>query len=263
MPCVFCGFTGKLTNEHAWPQWIAEVRPDLAKNPSSAVGPVGGVHETRSHGPFEIEVGCVCEDCNCGWMSDLEVIAKPILTKMLRGNNRTLFSPSQRVVATWAFKTALMLREATFPRADSGRGTVPATHYRHLYDHAEPPQSVTIWLAGFIGSDWASFFRETSGPIQIRGDKDVVKPISTSIYGQVLLAGNLVFQIFGHALPPDDGLGLTISPRGVAGKKLIRIWPTPIDTPRVKWPPEVVLDDVAFNGFAQSIRVLLRTLPPG
>jgi hypothetical protein len=260
MGCVFCGSNSKLTLEHAWPQWLATVRPDLAKNKTSSVGAVGEPHENRPHGPFGIKVRCVCEKCNAGWMSDIETIVQPILTRMLKGESRTLYSVSQQLVATWAFKTALMLREATYPRADEERDRVPSSLYRHLYNHAVPPGSVTVWLAGYVGSDWSTFFRETVGNVVMRRNDDIPDRTTATAYGQVLLVGNLIFQVFGHTFPPDVP-NLRLQPRGVGGKRLIRIWPTPFDSARVDWPPSVVLDDPSFDGFVVSIRRFLENLP--
>jgi hypothetical protein len=111
MPCVFCG-TAKLTKEDAWPLWIGKRVPELfvARPDHPDFGKWGTwrgqPNDLRfvSTDPLPTKIRCVCEHCNTGWMSDLEDLSIDILVNMMKGKKRTLYSVSQRIVATWAFK---------------------------------------------------------------------------------------------------------------------------------------------------------------
>src|SRR4051812_48809340 len=56
----------------------------------------------------DFKVKRVCGDCNHGWMNDLENRARPVLTSLIQGRGRTIYVDSQRHIATWAVKTAMM-----------------------------------------------------------------------------------------------------------------------------------------------------------
>src|ERR1700737_138002 len=98
-----------------------------------------GSERLLSAGHIAAKTRSVCKMCNTGWMSDLEQRSKPLLVGMMKGQTRTLYLVSQRIVATWAYKTALMLQEAATSRNHPARRVFPASHYQHLYRYAEPP----------------------------------------------------------------------------------------------------------------------------
>ncbi len=260
MACVFCGSRGKMSYEDAWPRWIRTVRPDFADESGAYKGSVGTELEHLPRAKFLRRVKCVCKLCNEGWMSDLEEVAKPFLTAMLKNRNRTLFVIGQRIVATWAYKTALMVRLITMKEADLLRKDLPDEHYKYLFQHGEPPREVTIWLARYIGVDWVTLFRETSHPIAVVDRNNVNDMSVRAIYGETLVIGNLVFQIFGHSCPPATGR-LVIQPVAGATERLIRIWPPPFDGARVDWPPPVDVDDAGIEEFTSFMRAVIDGLP--
>jgi len=64
----------------------------------------------RVHSSFSFVQGRVCEECNTGWMSRLEAVAKPILLPLI-DKQRTIESLSPEegdIVGRWAAKTAYM-----------------------------------------------------------------------------------------------------------------------------------------------------------
>jgi hypothetical protein len=134
--CVFCGWEGTLTREHAWPKWIREVLPEghvkgYSQQHRVAVG-TGEVTEITPmlrHKAADREVKVVCQhECNGGWMCDLEGVAKPLLTPLILGDAADLSKHDQKLIAFWVTKTAMMLQ---FIHPVDLRG-IPAAHYQYV-----------------------------------------------------------------------------------------------------------------------------------
>lgn len=99
--CAFCRATD-VTDEHVWPHWI-----------SRKLGGHDGFTMPSSHGPRRMRsldiTASVCVTCNNRWLSVLEKDIQPVLGPLIEGKERTLAPDEQRLLATWAVKTALML----------------------------------------------------------------------------------------------------------------------------------------------------------
>jgi hypothetical protein len=75
--CTFCGFTGKLTQEHVLGAWLSTIGLDLRPTPH-VTGPLNRIgRDLGVRPPFRQTVG-ICGPCNNGWMSRLEDVAKRI-----------------------------------------------------------------------------------------------------------------------------------------------------------------------------------------
>lgn len=134
-----------MSPEHIFPDWMGRMLPDHGT----------GTHErfsTRKEtitwpgDPFTQTVKCVCYPCNTGWMSDLETRAKPHLERPFMGRSTTLFAESQRMLARWAVKTALMIACGVTEDAR------PRTSYGHFYKWGEPQPETRIWVGAFVSS---------------------------------------------------------------------------------------------------------------
>jgi hypothetical protein len=98
------------------PQWLLdhlEIRETEVSPTHSR--PDGTVVSTRLHTLDGLREGRVCSRCNNGWMSQLEVRAKPILTSLFDdGRNLTQLSAEERaIIARWAAKTVYVLNSAS------------------------------------------------------------------------------------------------------------------------------------------------------
>src|SRR5689334_2998942 len=105
--CIFCG--GRpLSKEHVWPQWIRKVQGDrgMAHYRREIAGDMTAWRDVD----YNLQVKAVCKPCNHGWMSDLETAVQPILSSLIVGNGRNLYRDGQRILATWATKTAMMFQ---------------------------------------------------------------------------------------------------------------------------------------------------------
>jgi hypothetical protein len=69
--CVFCGFTGKLTNEHVWPDWLARFVIEETRAPWVKVNNQG-IERIWDAPMFHLKVRRVCAECNNGWMDEAD-----------------------------------------------------------------------------------------------------------------------------------------------------------------------------------------------
>jgi hypothetical protein len=130
-------------------------------------------------------------------MSDLEGEAKPILVPLILGQASTLSPADQQVVATWGFKTFLMLHLLDM------RAWIPPAPYAWLRDRGRAPDSVRISIAKFGG-------RIHTGRYDITGhapaNRPAVRPQDISEYRFSFNIGLLVYAGLGNVdLKPSRG----------------------------------------------------------
>ena len=84
--CIFCdqpfGSGRRRSQEHAAPQWCAELLPDLGPALHGHIRVTAEGRQDKDLGernPFTTVCSDVCEPCNTGWMHELEESAKWIL----------------------------------------------------------------------------------------------------------------------------------------------------------------------------------------
>lgn len=114
--CLFCGAggAGVLSKEHVIPQWLLkhlELPADDKLFQGVASSADGTLSQTpRIHSSFNFVQGHVCEECNNGWMSQLEAAAKPILVPLIDGERtiESLAEEEAQIVGKWTCKTAYM-----------------------------------------------------------------------------------------------------------------------------------------------------------
>ena len=54
----------------------------------------------------------------------------------------------QTLMATWAFKTSMMLE---LGRLGDEQDFTPSTHHRHVFERQEPPETSWVWAAAYSG----------------------------------------------------------------------------------------------------------------
>lgn len=141
--CLFCENPAN-SKEHAFPDWISEIAPGEGNLKHGRGDAADSVHTEWTNSGFDIKVRQVCRDCNHGWMSDMEAKTRDLLEPMLLGTRtRPLSVPEQKRVATWVYKTAIMLALA---HSDDER-FVPKEDYRFLYEQRVPPEGTYVWIA--------------------------------------------------------------------------------------------------------------------
>ena len=145
--CIFCGGDGPFTNEHIMPEWTAKLL-GLGRVSVSARKLDQPKRSWESVGSFGTTVAAVCKRCNTGWMSQLENLAKPILTRMIRPKGTvTLGSDEQVVVASWLWKLAIVHEYPSKVRyfTDDERQCL-------IRGDAPTPYGVHMWISAYSGS---------------------------------------------------------------------------------------------------------------
>lgn len=238
--CVFCGYDGKLHAEHAWPAWIRDVLPDGAVKGYSqqhrvavGTGEVTEITPLMRHKAADRKVKVVCQDCNGGWMSDLEVAAKPVLVPMIRGEQTE--PVDQTLLSFWAAKTAMMLQ---FMHPEELRG-IPVAHYQHVYEQHEAPQDMRVWLTAaterfYRTAHYMRAYRLPGAAPPWTLVPGVQRP--PDAYTSVMVIGRLVISLVGWMIP---GWEFTTAPDDPWRTARRCIWPPQSDG--WTWPPEAAL----------------------
>jgi hypothetical protein len=149
--CAFCGDT-EVTDEHVWPKWI-----------SRKLGGRHGFIIASPHGPrLRRHLGMtapVCMACNNRWLSVLEKDVQPILGPLIFGKERSLPPDEQRLLATWAVKTALMLD------LGSDRPIIPTGFYHDFRLRRGPLPNYLVWIGAYRDWHYAAWRRTKSSAL--------------------------------------------------------------------------------------------------
>jgi hypothetical protein len=145
--CAFCGACEHMSQEHVFPQWLADELPQTEGTFTHSRDPDTGPPTNWTNVKIDVKVP-IGEGCNTGWMSDLEGDAKPILRELLtaRRQRTTLSMDDQDTLALWIAKTVYMHELSLAER------TIPAGAYRELHAARTPPANARIWLSAYGGA---------------------------------------------------------------------------------------------------------------
>src|SRR5438128_2367678 len=116
--CVFCGAAG-VSEEHIFPRWLRHALPPLEKFrgqersrtywPGQAQEKQLLIAKREFQEPFtENRVRRVCRACNHGWMNELEMTIRPMLTTMIHGDPVQMTPANCANLALWATKTVML-----------------------------------------------------------------------------------------------------------------------------------------------------------
>ena len=228
MTCVFCERNRKLTREHVWPQWVRSSL-DHPAGPGTATRTViraGGREEWSYRArPANVVVRSVCEECNGGWMSELEQRAMPVLLPMIEDRGPvTLEASDADTVATWALKTSLAAGSEFKP-------PIPKEFYTEFYETREPVGKVRVWIGRTPHLETHTIdFR----PMTVRREGED-PPADPNGYQAVLSVGHLALYVVGWRGPKPQ-LDRVFSWFGETA--LVKVLPY---EPPVIWPPPATL----------------------
>jgi hypothetical protein len=224
--CAFCG-AAEVSEEHIFPRWLRHALPPLelfrGQERSRTYWP-GQAQEKRLlipkreiQEPFtENRVRRVCRACNHGWMNELEMTIRPMLTTMIHGNPVQLTPDDCAKLALWATKT-VMLAEFT----DMGSMAYSDADRHFLYEKREPPKGTRVWTASLADlDDWGVRMQHWG---MLAGSSNIDDPCNvhqTTIgLGRLLLG--LTHTLDYLPVPPLDRIMIPIWP-----DPQLRSWPT-------------------------------------
>jgi hypothetical protein len=111
--CIGCGtvVSGRLSEEHILPKWL---RPHVEMKDIKLVHSEANVNEEKVLRQDIIQnfvTRVVCVKCSNGWMSQLELQAKPTLLPLIQGlrSLKSLSTEERLVISRWVFKMSFMI----------------------------------------------------------------------------------------------------------------------------------------------------------
>ncbi len=237
--CPFCDFTGKLTAEHVFGDWVSRTGLELQPVQHLA-GPLNRIgRELGVRPPFRQTVR-ICGDCNNGWMSDLEAVAQRVLTPFILGQPGQIATEDAGAIAAWALKTALTaMLVSSEEQRNAGYG-LPASEYRELWmskDEARPSSASQFWVGRYVGESRLASAWVTPLTVTIEGLPGIDWPQGYSI---TIVLGELLLHGVRFTTP---SLQVDVS----TSHELPQLWPT---LGPVNWPEGTPLGDAAFQCFA-------------
>lgn len=244
--CVFCARPAG-SREHVIPKWL-----DKPINASHPVGDgmlrIGLIHryspgddqpqrrEWTPRGPDLVSTA-VCHECNTVWLASLENKIKPILGPMVLGNPTSIASADQPLLATWCYKTILLM-QLVRSRAPV---LIPRERYGQFFEQGRPPSDTRIWLGTCaLGGN----------VLHDAGTEITMTTLRSSVPGYlaVLTLGRLLVLCGGRSRESDEPLRVETP---AVGKTLRALWPASVRA--LDWPPPELIVDVEFATLAQLL----------
>lgn len=247
--CVFCGDPNRVvTAEHIFAEWVDRAVDQLFPGAPTTPSLSELVDADRTVRPYvslplEQKVRYFCGSCNNGWMSALESKVAPILGPMVAEEKWTnLRLPAQRLIATWAVKTAFVIHYL-HPRTRR----IPHSQYHRFYVEQQPLKSQMVWLgrrdslldhtgrplvAGSRVQEIGTVDRASHIP-----EEHIARQVAAGerVYRITFTLGHVVFVVFGHSFSGTIEVGL--SPE--LSRMVVCIWPL---RRRTTWPPPDPID---------------------
>ncbi len=148
MGCLFCQREFDLaqnrerTREHVFADWMTPyLRSSLGPGTQARweASRDGESQHSYSALPAQQVVQGVCRDCNNGWLSDIQVAAKPHLLPALQSTRSRRFGESaQEAMSVWAYRAMLVA-------GVKGEIQIPISYLHGFYKSRELPGSTRIW----------------------------------------------------------------------------------------------------------------------
>jgi hypothetical protein len=244
MSCVFCG-RPKTTKEHVFPRWLNAMYPEGVLHVWSP--PADSTSEPREWRTrlIEYKAKAVCGPCNGGWMSRLEVSARPHLELLMRDTDAALHDEARHQIALWSLKTAL----TTDLAKEADHLTAPASDFTALYEAQDVLPETFVWLGRTIDADGGSATHR-----RFNVDAGAVKGVDG--WHASLHVGYLVIHVTRLAVGPGHvELGSNRS------EALLRLWP---QADPITWPPEKSMTRAQIHQLAVLIEESpMILIPPG
>ena len=147
--CIFCG-GGNLSKEHIFPDWLQQYVPRTEARTDHRLN--RGIEPAFGRSDFEPgkltnngdlasrKLRVACEKCNNGWMSRLQMAAKPLLVPFIAGGWPPLSMEEARIIAAWATMFSMV-----FEWADPTTAVIPQQQRTKFSDQSDdmraPPSS--------------------------------------------------------------------------------------------------------------------------
>jgi hypothetical protein len=232
--CVFCDTRGERAREDIVSQWIArELQPpDRSTVLVQTLKYMGSelLHRrTNRWGSFATyKAKHVCKTCNEGWMSRLDMSAKPRLLPLIRGEPATLDAAAQKTIEQWA-----VLKTFAFDDYYSPPYLIPASDFHAFYHDQLEPRARTVHIGAHDGPTAGVLMPSSHRYLEARDSSDVL------LAKAVRVTVNLKHFVFQVHIYGDNGPSEFLGPSD--DSYLIRLG-EPDAAADIHWPPRQVMD---------------------
>jgi hypothetical protein len=245
--CYFCGRSvpeiDKITKEHVFGDWSETALPAQAPGHAVTVSELdrttGDIRDRSYRAPVPLSDARVhgyCNECNNGWMNDLDAVVRREGPRLFYGGDLHLSVELMTSIASWA--TKLTIVKDTQDYKDGG--AIRQERRTWLYANRTPPPRTWVW---------AACLSEEAGTLAIR---HLTRFVETDWFAKPdvadlrALRANTSFTTFSyHRLAVvvlcTDSAGLSIdNPAELFPGAIIRLWPHPAET---SWPPHSTISN--------------------
>lgn len=219
------------TVEDVWPLWL------MTRFPGSDTARTYGEVGKRSLGDWptvnpRLRVKRLCRNCNNGWMSRLENVAKPLFNSILEEQLVVIDPSDQFTFSCWAVKTAMVLETI-----DSNRTWFYDETERRLMCQTQAiPQRTSVWIAKCV--DHPNIYSVAKDLKTSPNDAAVCAFVTTMGFGSIAL------QVVSLKVPatilPKAKVTYDVSD-GPWDQTLVQVWPASRNP--LPWPPKYGLRD--------------------
>lgn len=218
--CIFCKGTG-MTKQHVFPQWLKNVveLPDPTTGSLKSIGDVkayvfdgdGAIIDVIKQPFYEHKQGhvgstalrIVCSNCNLGWMSSLEELAKPILTPLIKRGKVTLVADEITILARWVFMTSIM-HEYCQPNPEMGSYTLYSEIENYRLNN-KLPVNWNIYIGYTEDKEWIYRRIQHSRRVYLKEDLDKGITNCYSILESIAFGlGNVFIMSFYSEFPNHE-----------------------------------------------------------
>jgi hypothetical protein len=227
--CLFCG-VGPVTGEHVIAKSLSkrlwEVSPFTPEH-GAPVARKPGATRFHTNRIIDMVVNVACSDCNSRFFNALQRPCDPFLGAALAGEASTLDTDLKKALASWLYKTALLVPLALGPRAGWPQHLIDEC--QAFYIRRRPPVGARVWIGRY---DLRDNFPELVGRADV-SDLNYRRQGRDFIGNQILVSLGyfLGIVVLWNGVPPDD---VNIANR--TDDRLLEIWPAMVG--HVEWPPE-------------------------
>ena len=153
--CIFCN-KSKLSKEHIWADWLSPYIPNPSSHTTHLISNYSSIskslewkpgrHHNREGDPSKRKLRIVCKKCNNGWMSELQVKAKPILELLIAGKWSDLSKIEQNILASWVTMFVIV-----YEWTDQSKVALTQEERTYFMNNKFPPDYWNIWIGKYCG----------------------------------------------------------------------------------------------------------------
>ena len=241
--CVFCGERRARGKEHMIPRWLqiymGGSMADHYMGSHMTLTPAITRVSRRDQPGESVVFGHVCQNCNGGWMNELEVLASRLLKDVItNGSSAAMWGQEEcALVARWGFKTAAMINAGS-----NYRRIIPPEHFRYFHDEQTLPPGVMVDVGLSTPSDEPTIeWRQSQNFVILRPMESTMNQADHQQSYKITLAmGQLFVKV---VFWPNPSCTLPADREG----KAARIWPYSGDIVFDDRSSEKVIDQFDFG----------------